>query len=193
MRVAWVLLLGLAACPDRAVGPNPRSIPVSAADLALGPGDLFDVRVFGEADLSGGYQVDADGTINFPLVGRLVAAGLSPAQLEAQLQTRLADGFIRNPSVSVKVTEYRSKKVTVTGQVRTPGTFAFTEDMSIVEAISRAGGFAPMARKNAVRVTRIVDGKSETVVVAVEDITLGRAPSFQLHPGDVVFVAERIM
>jgi len=159
---------------------------------AVGPGDLFDVRVYGEATLSSNYEVAADGTINFPLIGTVEVVGKTPTQIEQDIQTRLADGFIKRPSVSVRVTEYRSRRVSVFGQVRQPGTFPYTENMSIVEVISRAGGFTAMARKNSVRVTRANGKGTERMEVAVEDIGQGKAPNFTIKPGDVIFVPERV-
>ena len=73
-----LLLACLAACGDHATAPYPASVPPTPADAAVGPGDLFDVRVFGEADLSGPYQVGADGFINFPLIGTVAVDGKTP-------------------------------------------------------------------------------------------------------------------
>lgn len=192
MRSLVFLLIALAGCADRAVAPYPVSLPPPATDSALGPGDLFDVRVFGEPTLSSSYEVDAEGNINFPLIGAIKADGRTAPEIEKEIETRLADGYIKSPSVSVKVTEYRSRRVSVFGQVRSPGTFGFTENMSIVEAITKAGGFTGMAKKNAVRITRVNGKQTERIVVAVEDIGTGRSPNFLLRPGDVVFVPERL-
>lgn len=182
----------LAACADRAEAPYPVSQPPPPGDAAVGPGDLFDVRVFGEPTMSANYEVSGDGTINFPLVGSVEVAGKTPPQIENELQTRLADGYLKNPSVSVRVTDYRSRRVSIFGQVRQPGTFPYSENMSVVEVITKAGGFTSMAKKNAVRVTRKNGAATESIIVAVEDIGQGRAPNFVLRPGDVVFVPERL-
>jgi len=187
-----LVLVLLSGCADRAVGPYPVSVPQPVTVSAMGPGDLFDVRVFGEPTLSSSYEVDNNGNINFPLIGTIKAEGRTPPEIEKDIETRLADGYIKNPSVSVKVTEYRSRRVSVFGQVRSPGTFGFTENMSIVEAITKAGGFTGMAKKNAVRITRVTGTQTERIVVAVEDIGTGRSPNFLLRPGDVVFVPERL-
>jgi polysaccharide export outer membrane protein len=181
-----------AACGDRAVAPYPVSQPPPPSDAAVGPGDLFDVRVFGEPTLSANYEVASDGSINYPMVGVVQVAGKTPPQIEKELQARLANGYVKSPSVSVRVTDYRSRRVSIFGQVRSPGTFAYSENMSIVEAISKAGGFTGMAKKNAVRITRKGGDGVESIVVAVEDIGQGRAPNFLLRPGDVVFVPERL-
>jgi protein involved in polysaccharide export with SLBB domain len=188
--VAAACLLG---CADKPTAPYPISSPLTHEDTSLGPGDVFDVRVFGEQDLTGTYQVAVDGTISYPLIGEVVVAGKTPPELEEEIARRLADGFLRRPQVSVLVKEYRSKRVSVFGQVKSPGTFPFSDNMSIVEAISRAGGFTPMARKNNVRITRVSEeGKNERIIVAVDDIGQGKAPNFLLRPGDVVFVPERV-
>jgi polysaccharide export outer membrane protein len=151
-KAALLLLSALVGgCLDRAVAPYPVSAPPQASDSAVGPGDLFDVRVYGEPTLSAGYEVARDGTINFPLVGVVEVAGKTPPEIERELQTKLAEGYIKKPSVSVRVTEYRSKRVSVFGQVKSPGTFVFTDNMTVVEAISKAGGFTGMAQKNGVK------------------------------------------
>ncbi len=190
-----VALLGAAivgGCADRAEAPYPISQVAPQSDAAVGPGDLFDVRVYGEQTLSSNYEVAGDGTINFPLIGVVTVQGKTPPQIERELQTRLADGYIKNPSVSVRVTDYRSRRISIFGQVRSPGTFAYSENMNIVEALTRAGGFTGMAKKNAVSITRGQGKDSERIIVAVEDIGQGRAPNFLLRPGDVIFVPERM-
>ena len=190
-RTGFALLLAVAACADQPVAPYPVSQPPIAADAAIGPGDLFDVRVYGETSLSSSYEVAPDGSINFPLIGVVKVQGKTPPQIERELEARLAEGYIKQPSVSVRVTEYRSRRVSIFGQVRSPGTFPYTENMSVVEAITKAGGFTGMARKNAVKVTRVVEGKSSVIIVAVDEIGKGRAPNFLMHPGDNVLVEER--
>jgi polysaccharide export outer membrane protein len=187
-----ILAVLLAACADRAEGPYPVSQPPVATDAAVGPGDLFDVRVYGEPSLSANYEVAGDGTINFPLIGTVKVQGHTPPEIETEIQARLAEGYLKHPSVSVRVTDYRSRRVSVFGQVRQPGTFAYSENMSVVEAITRAGGFTALARKNAVRITRKSADAAESLDVAVEDIGQGRAPNFLLRPGDVIFVPERM-
>jgi polysaccharide export outer membrane protein len=192
---AVLLLLAVSllsfSCRDSAVAPYPISEPPQSQDAAFGPGDIFDVRVFNEPELTGTYQVGNDGTIAFPLIGRVTIDNKLPTEVEAEIQTRLADGYLRAPQVSVLPKEYRSKKVSVVGQVKQPGTFQYVEGMSIVEAVSKAGGFTPLARKNAVRISRKSNGKK--FIVAVDDIATGKAPNFTLRPGDVIYVPERII
>jgi polysaccharide export outer membrane protein len=93
--------------------------------------------------------------------------------------------------VSVLVKEYNSKRISVFGQVENPGNFPYTERMHIVQAISLAGGFTPLAEKNETVVSRRVDGRERRVRVAVEAIGEGRITNFYLRPGDIIFVPER--
>ncbi len=184
-------LIVTGSCADRPVAPYPKSVPPPPAAAAVGPSDVFEVRVFNEPTLTGKYQVAADGTIAFPLIGRIVVEGKTPSEIEQDIEKRLADGYLQSPQVSVIVDEYRSKKIKVIGQVKAPGTFSFTENMSVVEAITRAGGFTALAKKNSVKVTRVQDGKRTAIFVAVEDIGRGKAPDFLLWPGDTVYIDER--
>jgi polysaccharide export outer membrane protein len=167
---------------------------VFAEDTTLGARDVFEVRVFRHEEMSGTYSVSDEGTINFPEIGIVEVLGKTPAQVEQDVQGRLADGYLVNPSVSVLVKEYKSKTVSVLGQVRKPTVVPYTAGMSIVDAVSQAGGFTPMARKNAVRVTRTVAKDSDeatSFTVPVESIAKGKAKPFFLRPGDTVFVPER--
>ncbi len=192
LAVVAILLTGCGLFRD----PPPskyESTPVFAQDTTLGARDVFLVRVFKHDDMSGEYAVSEEGTINFPEIGIVKVVGRTPAQVEQEIQTRLADGYLVNPTVSVLVKEYKSKTVSVLGQVRKPSVVNYVSGLSIVDAISQAGGFTPMARKNAVKVTRkgVAEAKTESYTVPVESIANGKASDFYLRPGDTVFVPER--
>jgi len=183
--------VSLVGCSD----PPPSEYPtqqVYVEDTTLGAGDMFEVRVFRQDDMTGTYSVSSEGTISFPLVGEMAVAGKTPADVERELRERLAEGYLQNPQVSVLVKEYKSKKISVFGQVREPGTFAYSEGMTVVEAVAQAGGFTDLARKNAVSVTRAVGKEKTKFTVPVEDIGEGKADNFYLRPGDVVFVPRRL-
>lgn len=167
----------------------PTDVVVPAA--ALGPGDVFEVRVFGEEDLSGIHRVSNDGSINFPLVGKVVVEGLAASQVSETLSRELGR-YVRNPSVSIFVKEFNSKKVFVFGEVQKPGTFAYEDGMSIIQAITLAGGFAKLADQDGTFVTRIIDGREQRLKVPVKSIGEGQVPNFDLQPGDIIFVPESI-
>jgi polysaccharide export outer membrane protein len=159
----------------------------------LGPGDVFEVRVYGEKELSGTHRVAPDGTISVPLVGTVDVIGLTPAEVGAKLEERFRDGYLREPNVTVFVKEYNSKRVFVLGSVLKPGTFPYEENMSIIQAITLAGGFKDLADPNGTVVTRAADGEDRRYIVPVEKITRGEHTNFVLRPGDIVFVPEGIL
>jgi protein involved in polysaccharide export with SLBB domain len=185
-------LLSLAAC-----GPAMRTVvepqaPPPPVDTSLGIGDSFEVRVFGEPDLTGLYKVGAEGNITFPLIGVVHVAGLEPQAAAKQIADQLREGMMRDPQVTVLVKEQSSKKIYVLGQVGHPGTFTYTPSMSVVEAITVAGGFTALAAKNDTTVTRQEAGKKTTLRVPVADIGEGRARNVYLQPGDIISVPERL-
>ncbi len=156
----------------------------------LASGDFLEVRVYQEPDLSGMYRVSPEGLINFPLCGAVRVSGLTPTESSVAITDCLKNGYLRRPQVSVLVKEFNSKKVFVFGDVSKPGAFSFEEGMTIVQALSQAGGFNKTAAKNSVNVVRVLDGREMKVPVKVEDIITGREKNFSLLPGDIVFVPE---
>jgi len=199
-RVRWcagVLLVGAlveSSCAhNEAPPPPPLSDESTAPSDRIGIDDVFDVRVFGEADLSGAYRVATDGTIDFPLAGKLEVAGVTTTELQRLLVTRLKDGYLKNPQVSVMMKEWNSRKVSVLGQVKNPGPVSYRPNMTIVDAIVSAGGFTPTAAKNSVNLRREAGGgKVQTRVYPVASITEGTSPNVVVLPGDVLVVDERL-
>ena len=161
------------------------------AAASFGPGDSFEIRVYGEPDLSGDFRVASDGTIDFPLVGKLRVEGQNASQLSATLSQQLSR-YIKQPDVSVFVKEFNSKKVFVFGEVKNPGTFPYEQGMNIIQAITMAGGFERLADQNGTFVTRVIEGKEERLQVPVKSIGKGDAANFALQPGDIVFVPETL-
>ncbi len=184
-------LLAATACGGRArTRDELPSAPVVAS--SLGAGDVIEVRVYQEPELSGVYQVGPEGDVIFPLCKRVSVGGLSPNSAAERLRACLREGFMRDPQVSVLVKEYNSKKVFVFGEVQKPGTFVYENGMSIVQAVTLAGGFTKTASQNSTSVTRRVKGQEVKMKVNVQDIALGKAPNFTLEPGDIVYVPESL-
>jgi len=189
------LLCALAAASCAGHTPPP-STPMATAELIpeerLGIDDLFEVRVFAEPDLSGTYRISADGTIDYPLVGRISVAGMRTGDVQELLTNKLKDGYLKDPQVSLLVKEWNSRKVSVIGQVQKPGPVAYFPNMTVVDAIAAAGGFTGIASKNAVNLRREVKGSVENRNCKVADISEGRAPNVVLRPGDILVVEERL-
>jgi polysaccharide export outer membrane protein len=109
------------------------------ADYAVGAADVLTITVWGETDMSGAYKLQSDGTFAFPLIGRVQASGRTPRELEDEIRTRLANGFLKRPDVRVMVTEYASQHIFVVGEVKQPGIFPMTGQTTLVGALARAG------------------------------------------------------
>jgi polysaccharide export outer membrane protein len=191
-RVFSLLALVVAGCyATRPKTQTGGTQGVSSEDR-VGIDDVFEVRVYGEPDLSGQYRIATDGTIDYPLAGRVRVIGLRTGEIQQLLVAKLKDGFLKAPQVTVTVKERNSQKITVFGQVSKPGQVAYYPNMTIVDAIANAGGFTGIAAKNSVNLRREVSGKIETHVFPVADIAEGRSQNVMVLPGDVLVVDERV-
>src|SRR3954467_7955571 len=138
LRLALALTVGALTVP-------PAASAQTAGDYVIGPQDVLAIQVFDQADLGGKYTVETDGTFSFPLIGRVTAGGMTLRNLETELKKKLADGYFRNPQVTVGVEQYRSQRVFVMGEVRNPGPVPLTGGMTLIEALARAGSTMPTA------------------------------------------------
>jgi polysaccharide export outer membrane protein len=161
------------------------------------------VTVFQEEELSRVARIDSQGRINLPLVGEVAIAGLKVGDAEAAIARAYQDGrYLRAPRVTITVEEYASREVSIQGQVRSPGRYPLPieSSMTLLELVTRSGGFTDTAKGTAVRVTRILsDGTRQNFEVDVESLIKGRKGanvqdnSLVLEPGDIIFVPERII
>jgi polysaccharide export outer membrane protein len=175
--------------------PPPPVIPAGQAMSAedkVGIDDTFDVRVYGEPELSGVFRVGTDGTIDYPLAGRIQVTGLRTGEIQQLLVSKLKDRYLKDPQIIVSIKDRNSQKISVFGQVARPGQVSYYPKMTIVDAIANAGGFTGIAAKNSVNLRREVGGKIETHVYPVADITEGRSQNVMMLPGDVLVVDERV-
>jgi len=154
----------------------------------LGVGDSFSLKVFGQDDLSGSFVVNDIGVIRFPLVGTVTAQGRTCAELEEDLTERLAATFLKAPLVTCSLVEMRSRRISVVGQVMSPGSIPYTPGLTVVDAVAAAKGIDTTSASGDVVLTRMVDGHQVRVEVPLQEIMKGRAPNLLLWPGDVVFV-----
>jgi polysaccharide export outer membrane protein len=185
------LLLAVGACSNA-----PRRM-IAVGDLGspedrVGIDDTFDVRVYGESDLTGTFRVATDGTIDYPLAGRVQVGGLRTGEIQQLLVAKLKDRYLREPQVVVTIKDRNSQKISVLGQVAKPGQVSYYPNMTIVDAIANAGGFTGIAAKNSVSLRREKAGQIEMHTYPVADISEGRSPNVQVLPGDVLVVDERV-
>lgn len=186
------VLAAAGACGDNPPVVYPTVASVEENQLPLGPRDKLELTIFyGSRESKATYTLNDRGTIEVQFIGSVEAGGKTIDDIKIEIETRLADGYINNPIVSLSVVEINSLKLSVLGQVMRSGNIRFKPKMMITEAIAEVGGFTPMARKNMVRVTRLVEGRKETYKIPVELIAEGKRPNFPILPGDEVFVPER--
>jgi protein involved in polysaccharide export with SLBB domain len=192
--VGWLycLVITLAACSHTSRQMGPVATAAETPEEKLGVDDVFEVRVLAEPELTGAFRVSADGTVDFPLAGRLNVLGMRSGDVQEVITKKLRDGYLRDPQVSVMVKEWNSRKVSVLGQVQKPGPVAYFPRMTIVDAIAAAGGFTGLAAKNSVTLRREVKGRIWRNTFPVADISEGRQPNVVVLPGDVLVVDERL-
>jgi len=167
-------------------------LPRSSSDYVVGPKDKLAVTVFDEPALTKVLTVDGDGTFDFPLIGRVLAAGLTVRTIQDDVTAKLRKDFLVNPQVAIEVETYRSQSVYVTGQVRIPGSVPLTGRMTVMEALARAGSPMPDAGSYLVINRR---PESDAAVPAQERISMsdlqnGRVQTIALHDGDTIFVPK---
>lgn len=188
IRTLFIALLALCACSTQ----QPKLAP-PVESTTLGPGDVFRMEIVGEKDLPQEYQVASDGTVDLPFLHTLKVQGLEPQEVARLVRERLIqDQILSDPSVIVSVKEYNSKRVTVLGQVQKPGSFPLTTGLSLIQAISLAGGFNSIGNRDKVYLTRRTPEGTKTVVISVQAIIEGSSKDVPLQAGDQIYVNERI-
>jgi polysaccharide export outer membrane protein len=167
--------------------------PASGQEYTIGPRDVLGITVWGQADLSRDYGVDPDGFIPFPLIGRVKAAGSTPKELAGQLTELLGKDYLVNPQVIVNVKEYLSQKVQVLGAAEKPGVYYLTGPTTLLEVLSRAGGFASTAGKQVLLVRNhgASDGSSAAQRLSLEKIQAGDpSENTRVQNQDIVIVSR---
>lgn len=192
MRAALFLLL--VACRDIPPANYPTTQPTVEATLSpLGINDVIEVVIYnGTQRTNATFRLDPTGKISVQYIGDVDALNKKPNELKDEIQRRLADGYLVDPIVSVIVTEVNSLTLSISGEIAKDGKIKFTPGMTIVDAIAVSGGFTAMAKKNHVKVIRIVDGQELTYRIPVGAIQDGQRPNFYVAAGDRVFVPERL-
>ncbi len=157
-------------------------VPASAdAGYRLGAGDKVRVTVFGEADLTGEYEVDGTGVLALPLIGEVKAAGGTARDLEAGIVKKLSQGYLKNPTVAVEVLSYRP--FFILGEVKRPGSYPYKNGLNVLNAVALAGGYTYRAKSNVWVITRSGDKEYQEREVQNGD--------FIVRPGDTIVIPER--
>jgi polysaccharide export outer membrane protein len=184
------------ASPSAVVKTSEKSPLIVTKEYIIGPEDLLEITVWRNQDLSKIVSVRPDGRISMPLIGDVTAVGKTPTQLTEEITGRLKE-FKENPSVAIVVKEVNSYSVYVLGEVAKPGRYPLKSKTSLLQGITIAGGFTPLAARNKLVVFRHGDngGAEEKFKASYDDIVLrdGNRQNIELKPGDTVVVPAETM
>ena len=150
------------------------------SDYRLGSGDLMNIQVFGEEDLSMEIRLSDAGTISYPFIGEIKVKGMTIGELSDYITTQLKDGYLINPSVNVTISEYR--QFFINGEVKDPGGFAFQPGLTLQKAVALAGGFTERASRSKIYITR--EGRSG------EQNTFQADMLTKIQPSDIVNIDQ---
>jgi polysaccharide biosynthesis/export protein len=188
-----VLIAPLAAKgPTQGRTTEPSSAPASVvvpANYVIGPQDVLSVVFWREKDMSVDVVVRPDGKISLPLLNDVAAAGMSPEALRTAI-AKAATKYMEDPSVTVVIKEINSRNVYVTGQVAKAGTYRLGNEMTVLQAISVAGGLLEYADASNIVILRKENGKDRSIKFNYKDVIRGKNldQNIVLLPNDTVIV-----
>jgi polysaccharide export outer membrane protein len=180
------VLMMFAGCAEKGDGPVLSSGDryVASTDISgvyrLGIGDRVKLTVYNEPNLAGEFWVNPDGYVSLPLVGNVQAGGKTVAEIATDAKTRLSDGYLRDPKVSMEVTVFRP--FYILGEVSQPGQYPFSSGLTAMNAVATAKGFTPRANRDVVRIRR--QGEAG-------EVNYRLSPELMIYPGDTIRVGER--
>lgn len=194
-----LLALGAAGCagppgvktpPGSDSSPEPfEAVVITSEEYSIHAGDLLEISVFGEPDLSRTVRVGQDGKFSYPLLRKVQADRLHPRELEFKLIEMLKK-YLVNPQVTIFIKEYG--RISILGQVKRPGTYELKGKLTVTQAISLAGGFTKLAHRNGTKVIRMEKGKPLVFQVKAREIIENGKKSLDIYlkPGDLITVPE---
>jgi len=180
--LCWLFLLALggANVSTAAMAQSKPAPETASRTYTLAPTDRVRLKVYGETDITGEYEVDSSGYVSIPLAGRIRAGGLTTAQLERSITAALAKGIVRDPRVNIEIALYRPYYIL--GEVKKSGEYPYRIGMTVLDAVASAGGFTYRANENKVFLRR-AGGSTEEVYPLDAPI--------RLFPGDNIRIPER--
>ena len=183
--VCLIVLLGLIV----SAGPAVAQAPAPESSYQIGPNDILNIFVWKEADLTRDVTVMPDGKITYPLIGEITAQGQTASELKKTITDKLQN-FVTAPEVTVIVRESRSQMIYTIGKLVRPGQLPLTPNMTVMQALSAAGGFAEWADPKNIMIIRREGGKEIQLRFNYKEFTSGERleQNILLKPGDTLVV-----
>jgi polysaccharide export outer membrane protein len=194
--LCFLTLLAFAPWESRAETGSPSYPPQGLQEAGrddsayiIGPENFIQIRILGESDTQQTFRVDESGTITHPLLGRIKLGGKTVSEAEHIMEDALKGDYILNPNVTILVLEH--SRFSILGEVRNPGHFEIMGQLHLVDAVSMAGGFTPVANQKKVKVVRRSERGDQTMEENVEDIMKGKkTDTILIQAGDVINVGK---
>ena len=189
-----ISLLTAALLSQQPPAPQTATDPAAQAKYQIGVQDQLKITVIDEADLTGSYRVDSDGTIQYPYLNRVSVAGLTLGEVQEKIRSGLSPAYLKNPQVRVEIESYKSQSVMVGGEVRSPGKIPMTGAMTVLEALAQAGSPTSTA-SNELTIARKKPGAdpnadAEVIHVNWKDLQLGKGTDVALQDNDILNIPK---
>ncbi|HNX50072.1 MAG TPA: polysaccharide biosynthesis/export family protein [Thermoanaerobaculaceae bacterium] len=165
-----------------------------AVGYKIGPKDLLSIKVFEVPELNVERRVDADGSVDLPLLGKVKLDGLTDTQAAERLKANLEATYVQRASVTVQLQEYRSRPITILGAVKAPGPLAYTGSWTLLEALAAAGGVSDAVGDKISILRRADNGLSDQIWINVEDLLVRADPdaNIPIFPNDLINVPSKV-
>ena len=177
-------VVGLAGCGTTPApvtgGGDAPALKRDAGEYRLEPGNVLSIFVLNEPDLSNEYPIDGSGIVSLPLIGDVYAQGKTLREFDTLVTSKLADGYLRSPDVTVELMNY--PPIFILGEVNTPGQYPYVEDLTVLKAVATAGGFSYRANQKVI----LIRGRDDS-----DETRIALEPGTQVLPGDTIRVLER--
>lgn len=195
-----LLILLILSLPGQLIAQEPSSKKgkvrrsMVGKDYTIQPLDILEINIYMEEGLQRYYRVSQNGYISYPFIGEVRVVGLTVSALEKKLTHLLSPDYFNDPQITVFVEKYHSRRIFILGEVNNPGSYDIPaeKELTVVEAISLAGGFTEAAAVNKTKIVRVEDGLEKTMVVKIKEITKGgdKSKDIFLKPNDIIIVPQ---
>src|SRR6516164_6431167 len=189
--LAATQLLANCAQTNKSDGSEPNSAFVNrqVTEYRISQQDILQISVFQVNDLNSAVQVSQDGNVTLPLIGKVQVAGRTTSEAEQIIAGKLRQKYLQSPQVSVSVKTY-GKRITVSGEVKTPQVMPDDGNTTLSQAVAHAGGFSPLGNSQRVHIARSKDQHVQDEIYNLDDIQAGKVPDLLLKGGDIVVVEQ---